>query len=57
MMETVKVELLTKHEHGGRVMNRGDVLELDPETANWLIGRGIAKKSMPPVRETRREKG
>lgn len=47
----VKVELLTQHEHAGVVYHYGDKLELDPDTANWLIQLGKAKKVGPAPRD------
>lgn len=54
-MDKVKVELLTQHEHSGLVYYRGQVLELEPDQANWLIAAGKAKK-VAEVRSKERDR-
>ena len=38
-----KVELLQEHEHEGRTHPAGAVLDVDADTARWLIEQGVAK--------------
>lgn len=38
-----RVELLQEHEHEGRSCTVGAVIELDADSARWLIEQGRAK--------------
>lgn len=47
-----EVTLATKHVHGGREYDRGDVLTLREDQAAWLIAKQIAVKkgeALPPL--------
>jgi len=40
------------HTHAGRAFLPGDLLDVDPTTADWLIGQGVAHpepKALPVV--------
>lgn len=38
------------HTHAGKHYRRGDRLDVDSETAQWLITNGIASREPTPVR-------
>ena len=40
-----EVTLATKHVHGGREYDRGDVLTLREDQAAWLIAKQVAVKT------------
>lgn len=42
-METLEVKLLLPHTHESKDYKKGDVLNVDKQTANWLISRQIAQ--------------
>lgn len=47
-----EVTLATKHVHGGREYERGDVLTLREDQAAWLIAKQVAVKkgdALPPL--------
>ena len=47
-----EVTLATKHVHGGREYDRGDVLTLREDQAGWLIAKQVAVKkgdALPPL--------
>lgn len=39
----MSVELLRPHTHAGRDYPPGSVLDLDPDSAAWLISLGVAR--------------
>lgn len=43
----MKVDLLKPHTHAGQPYSPGDTLELNDDTAHWLIAQGVAQPSPP----------
>ena len=41
----LKVELLKDHEHAGQPHKAGALLDLDTDTARWLIEQGVARSA------------
>ena len=39
----MKVKLLKTHHHAGKLYLRDDVLEVESETAHWLVEHGVAE--------------
>ena len=39
----MQVRLLKMHTHEGRDRERGEVIDLEPELAGWLIDSGVAE--------------
>ena len=37
------------HTHAGRPYVPGDALDVDPATADWLIGQGVASREPEPI--------
>lgn len=52
----MKIRLLKQHEHAGQRCGAGDTLELDAETARWLIERGVAQPLPEPKPKPPKEK-
>ncbi len=38
-----RIALLQRHTHGGRLCTPGEVIEVDPDLADWLIDVGVAQ--------------
>ena len=47
-----RIVLLQRHTHGGRLCTPGEVIEVDPELADWLIVAGIARTADIPEIES-----
>lgn len=45
----MQIELALPHTHAGREYSAGAVLDLDPDTAEWLIAQGVAVPRLTPV--------
>lgn len=46
----MKVKLLKTHCHAGKLYLVGDILEVESETAHWLVEHGVAEH----VKETKK---
>lgn len=46
----MKVKLLKTHHHANKLYLRDDVLEVESETAHWLVEHGVAEH----VKETKK---
>jgi hypothetical protein len=44
----MKIKLLKPHEHAGRDYIPGAVIEVDKDTAEWLIANGVAEPADKP---------
>lgn len=50
-----KVELLKEHEHAGQKQPAGTVLELDADTARWLVEQGVARAVVTESKRSRKQ--
>lgn len=46
----MKVKLLKTHCHAGKLYLAGDILEVEPHTAHWLVEHGVAEH----IKETKK---
>lgn len=49
--EKVTLELLTAHEHEGQKLQPPSTIDVHPDTANFLLSLGIAKKATRDVKK------
>lgn len=47
----VTVEITHSHEHGGKFLQPGALIDVYPDTANWLISHEFAKKATRDVKK------
>jgi len=51
----MKIVLLKEHEHAGHKYPVGAQLNPEPDTANWLIERGVARAASVKSNEPKRK--
>lgn len=51
----MKIELLKDHEHAGQQYKTGAPLDLDADTARWLIEQGVAKSTATEPKRKQQE--
>lgn len=51
----MQIELIKPHTHAGRLCQPGEVIDLDPAAARWLIDIGVARPLDRPGKPTTKQ--